>query len=180
MKKMRTLTKHTLVAWMEDKPGVLARVASLIRRRNFNIESLAVGHSETPAISRMTLVVDGTRTAIDQVVGQLQKQINVTEVVDVTEHPMVIREMALIRVKANAATRPQIVQLVDIYRAKIVDVARESMIIEVTGPETRVDSLILLLEDFGIMEMVRTGRIVMVRGENGQSGYIADEAFGGK
>ncbi len=177
---MRALTKHTLIAWMEDKPGVLARVASLIRRRNFNIESLAVGHSETPAISRMTLVVDGTRTAIDQVVGQLQKQINVTEVVDVTEQPMVIREMALIRVKADASTRPQIVQLVDIYRAKIVDVARASIMIELTGPETRVDSLIRLLEDFGIMEMTRTGRIVMVRGENGKSDYTANEAFDGK
>ncbi len=177
---MITLTKHTLIAWMEDKPGVLARVASLIRRRNFNIESLAVGHSETPDISRMTLVVDGTRTAIDQVVGQLQKQINVTEVSDVTEQPMVIREMALIRVRADASTRPQIVQLVDIYRAKIVDVARESMMIEVTGPETRVDSLIRLLGDFGIMEMTRTGRIVMVRGENGKSDYLADEALGGK
>jgi acetolactate synthase-1/3 small subunit len=177
---MRALTKHTLVAWMEDKPGVLARVASLIRRRNFNIESLAVGHSETSDISRMTLVVDGTRTAIDQVVGQLQKQINVTEVVDVTEQPMVIREMALIRVKADASTRPQIVQLVDIFRAKIVDVARESVMVEITGPETRVDSLIRLLEDYGLMEMTRTGRIVMVRGENGDSGYLADEAFSGK
>lgn len=166
--------KHTLIAWMEDKPGVLARVASLFRRRNFNIESLTVGHSERPGISRMTLVVDGARTTIDQVVRQLQKQINVTEVVDVTSNPIVIREMALIRVKADASNRPQIVQLVDIYRARIVDVARESMMIEITGPESRVDSLINLLEDFGVTEMVRTGRVVMVRGSNGAK----EEALG--
>ncbi len=161
------MMKHTLIAWMEDKPGVLARVASLFRRRNFNIESLTVGHSERSGISRMTLVVDGARTAIDQVVGQLQKQINVTEVIDVTNDPIVIREMALIRVKADASTRSQIVQLVDIYRARIVDVARESIMIEITGPESRVDSLIHLLDDFGVTEMVRTGRVVMVRGSNG-------------
>ena len=160
--------KHTVIAWMEDKPGVLNRVAGLFRRRNFNIESLAVGHSETPGISRMTFVVEGDGRQVGQVQTQLAKLINVTEVQNVTNEPTVIRELALVKVNANSTNRAEILQLVDIYRASIVDVAMDSLVIQITGPEDRVDSLISLLGNFGIKEMVRTGRVAMVRG-NGHS-----------
>ncbi|GAB4544880.1 MAG: acetolactate synthase small subunit [Anaerolineae bacterium] len=156
--------KHTVIAWMEDKPGVLNRVAGLFRRRNFNIESLTVGHSETPGISRMTFVVDGDARQLRQVQTQLAKLINVTEVRDVTDEPTVIRELALVKVRANSTNRAEILQLVDIYRASIVDVAMDTLVIQITGPEERVNSLLSLLENFGIAEMVRTGRVAMVRG----------------
>lgn len=156
--------KRTMVAWMEDKPGVLNRVSSLFRRRNFNIESLAVGHSETEGISRMTFVVDGDEREMRQVQTQLFKLINVTAVEDVTDQPSVIRELALVKVCANGASRGEILQLVEIYRANVVDVALDSLVIQITGSEDRVDSLIKLLTNFGIIEMVRTGRVAMVRG----------------
>jgi acetolactate synthase-1/3 small subunit len=156
--------KHTVIAWMEDKPGVLNRVAGLFRRRNFNIDSLAVGHSESPGISRMTFVVDGDERMVDQSIKQLEKLINVTRVENVTDQPAVIRELALVRVKATGAQRSEVVQLADIFRGRIVDVALDSMVVEITGPESRVNSLINLLSHFGILEMVRTGRVVMVRG----------------
>jgi acetolactate synthase-1/3 small subunit len=162
--------EHTMIAWMEDKPGVLNRVAGLFRRRNFNIESLAVGPSETPGISRMTFVVDGDSRQLRQVQTQLSKLINVTAVQDVTDEPTVIRELALVKVQATSANRAEILQLVDIYRASIIDVAMDSLVIQITGPEERVDSLINLLETFGIREMVRTGRVVMVRGNGRVNG----------
>jgi acetolactate synthase-1/3 small subunit len=162
--------KHTVIAWMEDKPGVLNRVAGLFRRRNFNIESLTVGHSETPGISRMTFVVEGDARQVHQVETQLAKLINVTEVRNVTDEPSVIRELALVKVSADSTNRAEILQLVDIYRAGIVDVAMDSLVIQITGPEDRVNSLIKLLENFGIEEMVRTGRVAMVRG----NGYSAN------
>lgn len=161
--------KHTIIAWMEDKPGVLNRVAGLFRRRNFNIESLAVGHSETQGISRMTFVVDADARQLRQIQTQLAKLINVTEVRNVTDEPTVIRELALVKVHTTSANRAEILQLADIYRAGIVDVAMDSLVIQITGPEERVNSLISLLENFGITEMVRSGRVAMVRG-NGHSG----------
>lgn len=164
--------KHTVIAWMEDKPGVLNRVAGLFRRRNFNIESLAVGHSEKPGISRMTFVVDGNERELRQVQTQLFKLINVTAVQDVTEEPTVVRELALIKVGATSANRSEILQLVDIYRANIVDVALDSLVIQITGAEDRVESLIKLLENFGIEEMVRTGRVAMVRGNGHSNGNV--------
>ena len=160
--------KHTVIAWMEDKPGVLNRVAGLFRRRNFNIESLTVGHSETPGISRMTFVVEGDERQVRQVQTQLAKLINVTYIRNVTGEPTVIRELALVKVNANSTNRAEILQLVDIYRASIVDVAMDTLVIQITGPEERVNSLISLLQTFGIKEMVRTGRVAMIRG-NGQS-----------
>ncbi len=159
--------KHTLVAWMEDKPGVLNRVSSLFRRRNYNIESLSVGHSETPGISRMTIVVSGDDRVVDQVVRQLQKLINVTKVADVTSKAAVIRELALIKVKAANGGRSEIIELTNIFRARIVDVGAATVTVEITGPEDRVNSLIGLLEPFGIEEMTRTGRVAMVRGNDG-------------
>ena len=156
--------KHTLVAWMRDKPGVLNRVSGMLRRRNFNIDSLQVGHSETPGISRMTFVVDGNERMVDQVIKQLRKVVDVTRVDDITEKPIVARELALIRVRTGSETRSEIVQMVNIYRGEIVDVAMDSMVVQIVGAEQRVDSLIELLENFGIVEMVRTGRVALVRG----------------
>lgn len=157
--------QHTIIAWMEDKPGVLNRVAGLFRRRNFNIESLAVGHSETPGISRMTFVANGGEREMQQIQSQLDKLINVTDIEDVTYKPAVKRELALIKVKANNKTRAEVIQLVNIYRASIVDVDMESLIIQIVGKEDQVNSLIQLLDSFGIEEMVRTGRVAMVRGQ---------------
>jgi len=163
------IQRHTLIALMEDKPGVLSRVASLFRRRNYNIESLAVGHSETPNISRMTIVVNGDNRIVEQVVKQLTKLINVTEVVDVSEKPTVIRELALVKVAAGAGARSEIIELANVFRGRVVDVGSTSMTVEITGPEDRVNSLIRLLEPYGIEELARTGRVVMVRNGDGSS-----------
>jgi acetolactate synthase-1/3 small subunit len=157
-------TKHTIVALVENKPGVLNRVASLFRRRGFNIESIAVGHSEIPHLSRMTIVVDGTTTMVEQVRKQLDKVIDAVRVSDITEEDIVARELALIKVKATATTRSEIIQIVDIFRANIVDVASDSLTVEVTGDEDKIDSLTNLLRGFGIKELARTGRIAMPRG----------------
>jgi acetolactate synthase-1/3 small subunit len=163
------IQRHTLIALMEDKPGVLSRVASLFRRRNYNIESLAVGHSETPNISRMTIVVNGDNRIVEQVVKQLTKLINVTEVVDVSEKPTVIRELALVKVAAGPGARSEIIELANVFRGRVVDVGTTSMTVEITGPEDRVNSLIRLLEPYGIEELARTGRVVMVRNGDGSS-----------
>jgi len=159
-----TDTKHTLVALVEDKPGVLNRIASLFRRRGFNIQSLAVGHSEQPGLSRMTVVVVGDSAQVEQVRKQLDKLINVVRVSDITEEDIVARELALIKVKATASTRSEIIQIVDIFRANIVDVASDSLTVEVTGDEDKVQSLLEFLRSFGIREISRTGRIASTRG----------------
>ena len=156
--------KHTLVALVENKPGVLNRVASLFRRRSFNIESIAVGSCETPHLSRMTIVVDGATTMVEQVRKQLEKVIDVVRVTDITQDPIVARELALIKVKSTPGTRGEIIQIVDIFRANIVDVASDSLIVEVTGDEDKIDSLVGLLRGFGIKEFARTGRVAMSRG----------------
>jgi acetolactate synthase-1/3 small subunit len=160
------ITRHTLIAWLEDKPSVLNRVTGLFSRRNFNIESLNVGHSETPGISRMTFVARGSERDLQQVTTQLDKLINVVHISDVTHEPTVEREMALIKVTATGQTRGEIMQLVDIFRAGVVDVDMTSLIIQVVAPEERINSLIKLLDNFGIEEMVRTGRVAMVRGNS--------------
>ena len=156
--------KHTLVALVEDKPGVLSRVITLFRRRNFNIESISVGHTEIEEISRMTLVVDGAKTQVEQVTKQLYKVINVRKVSDVTEDPTVDRELALIKVAAKPANRSEVMQIVDVFRGKVVDVAPGSIMIEATGEEDKIDSLVNLLRGYGIKEMVRTGKVSMMRG----------------
>jgi len=157
-------TKHTLVALVEDKPGVLNRVASLFRRRAFNIQSLAVGHSEQPGLSRMTVVVSGDSAVVEQVRKQLDKLINVIRVSDITEEDIVARELALIKVNATASTRSEIMQIVDIFRANIVDVSSDSVTVEVTGDEDKVESLLELLRSFGIKEVTKTGRVALTRG----------------
>ncbi len=157
-------SRRTLVVLMEDKPGVLSNVSNMFRRRNYNIESLTVGHSETPNISRMTVVVHASDTVLEQVIKQLYKLIHVTKVTDITDDDAVIRELALIRVHAISTSRAEIKQLVDIFRAQIIDVAHDSMTIEITGTEDKVDSLVEILRPFGIKELTRTGRVAMVRG----------------
>jgi acetolactate synthase-1/3 small subunit len=158
-------TTHTLVALVENKPGVLNRVASLMRRRNFNIHSLAVGETEDPAVSRMTIVIDASKTNAALVERNLHKLVNVIEVQDVTSMPTVMRELALIKVSVNDATkRGEIKQIADMFQSRVVDVARDSMMVEVTGEETKVDSVLAVLTDYGILEVVRTGRIAMTRG----------------
>jgi len=157
-------TKHTLVALVEDKPGVLNRMASLFRRRGFNIESIAVGRSEIPHLSRMTIVVDGATTMVEQVRKQLDKTIDVVSVSDITGNSIIARELALIKVKATSTTRSEIMQIVDIFRANIVDVGSDSVTVEVTGDEEKINSLFNLLRGFGIKELARTGRIAMTRG----------------
>jgi len=161
------MTKHTLIALVENKPGVLNRMASLFRRRGFNIESIAVGHSEVPHLSRMTIVVDGVAAMVEQVRKQLDKVVDVVKVSDISEDDIVARELALIKVKATSSTRSEIIQIVDIFRANIVDVATDSLTIEVTGDEEKINSLFNLLRGFGIKEIARTGRIAMTRGTSG-------------
>lgn len=162
--------KHTLVALVEDKPGVLNRVASLFRRRSFNIESLTVGHTHEANVSRMTIVVDTELTAPHLVEANLFKLVNVIDVHDVTHAPTVMRDLALIKVKADAGARAEIAQLADIFRAKIVDVAPDSVMVEVTGDEDKIDDLVELLRPRGIIEMVRTGQVAMVRGAASANG----------
>ncbi|MFC1847219.1 acetolactate synthase small subunit [Chloroflexota bacterium] len=157
-------TKHTIIALVEDKPGVLNRMASLFRRRGFNIESIAVGHSEIPHLSRMTIVVDGANTMVEQVRKQLDKVIDAVRVSDITGDDLIARELALIKVKATSSTRSEIMQIVDVFRANIVDVSSDSLTVEVTGDENKIDSLYNLLSGFGIKELARTGRIAMTRG----------------
>ena len=157
-------SKHTLVALVEDKPGVLNKVASLFRRRGFNIESIAVGRIEQPGLSRMTIVVDSDSVEVEQIRKQFDKLIEVIKVSDISDSEVVARELALIKVKATASTRSEIIQIVDIFRANIVDVAPDSLMVEVTGDEDKIDSLFTLLRGFGIKEMARTGRIALTRG----------------
>ena len=158
--------KQTLIALVEDKPGVLNRVASLFRRRNFNIESLAVGHSETPGVSRMTIVTDEEESLRRNVIRtNLYKMINVIDVYDVTDTPCVVRETALIKIEADATNRGQVMDVAEMYRARIVDVGTNTLIVEVTGESDKIQALTDVLEPFGILEIMRTGKIVMTRGK---------------
>ena len=175
------MKSRTIIAWLEDKPGVLNRVTGLFGRRNFNIESLTVGHSEQKGISRMTFVARGNERDLQQVQTQLDKLINVVHIADVTQEPTVVREMALIKVATTGQTRGEIMQLVSIYHASVVDVDMTSLIIQIVAPEDRVDSLIKLLDNYGIEEMVRTGQVAMVRGSSrhGHSHSVATVAANG-
>jgi acetolactate synthase-1/3 small subunit len=156
--------KRILAVLVENHPGVLARVAGLIRRRGFNIESLAVGVTDDPAISRITLVVDGDEPQIQQVIKQLSKLIEVLQVCDLDTNKSVARELALVKVTADPIRRPQVLQLASVFRANVVDVGHEALTIEVTGTHDKVEALINLAREFGIQEVVRTGVIAMERG----------------
>jgi acetolactate synthase I/III small subunit len=165
---------HTIVALVENKPGVLNRVASLFRRRAFNIESLTVGHTETPDISRMTIVVDSDEVSIERLTAYLYKLVNVIQVFDLSTVPSVSRDLAMIKVTANPENRTHIMQMVDVFRARIVDVASNSFIIEITGDEEKIEGFIDVLRPWGIIELVRTGIVSMARGVTGLYGNNND------
>lgn len=156
--------KHTLAILVENKPGVLTRVAGLFSRRAFNIESLAVGVTEKPDTSRMTIVVSGDDRIFEQVMKQLNKIIDVIRVSEIPDDDAVNRELALIKVGIDSTTRAEVMQIVDVFRAKIVDVGIKSLVIEMTGDEGKINAMVQLLRHFGIKEMVRTGRIAINRG----------------
>jgi acetolactate synthase-1/3 small subunit len=156
--------KHTLSVLVENKPGVLARVAGLFARRGFNIDSLAVGVTERPEISRMTVVVDVEEHSLEQVYKQLNKLVNVIKVVDLPDENSVQRELVLVKVKAEAKTRAEIIEIVEIFRGKIVDVGKGSLSMEVTGPSSKLSAFEDLLKPYGVVELVRTGNIALPRG----------------
>ena len=155
---------HTISVLVENKSGVLARVSGLFSARGFNIDSLAVGETEDPTISRMTIVVKGDEKTLDQVEKQLNKLIDVVKVSDYMDTPHLERDLALIKVKADKGNRSELMQIADVFRAKIVDVSDHSVIVEATGDEDKVEALIRMLEGFGILEMSRTGIVAMARG----------------
>ena len=166
MAQINDIEQHTLIALVEDKPGVLNRVASMFRRRGFNIISLAVGNSEQTGLSRMTFVVNGDDRTVNQVAKQLDKLIDVLEVADISEALIVARELAMIKVGTTPVTRGEIIQIVNLFRANIIDVGGDSMVIEITGEGDKIDALYNLLSPFGIIEMSRSGIVAMERGKS--------------
>ena len=158
--------KHTISVLVENKSGVLSHVSGLFSSRGFNIDSLAVGETEDPALSRMTIVLDADERILEQVIKQLRKLIDVVKVTDLTGQEMVERELVLIKVNADSQTRSEIMQVVDIFRANIVDVSPKSVTVEVVGDEGKVKGILNLLKQFGIKETVRTGRVALVRDVN--------------
>ncbi|MBM4424830.1 MAG: acetolactate synthase small subunit [Chloroflexi bacterium] len=163
------MSLHTFAAYVEDKPGVLNRVASLFRRRAFNIESLTVGHTEQPGVSRMTIAVEADDLTARRVEAMLYKLVNVLRVDDLTARSTVERDLALIKVAVTPTNRTEVMQLADVFRARIVDVTNESVIVETTGTEDKIEGLIEVLRPFGIIEMARTGIVSMSRGAAGIS-----------
>jgi acetolactate synthase-1/3 small subunit len=158
------MTPHTFVVTVENEPGVLNRVASLFRRRNYNIDSLTVGRTEQPGRSRMTIVVPTDEAGARRVEANLYKLVNVISVRDVTFAPAVYRDLAIIKVAATPDCRPGIVHLVEVFRARIIDLAPDSLTIEITGAEDKIDGLLEVLKPYGVLEMARTGRVAMARG----------------
>ncbi len=156
--------KNVLAVLVENKPGVLARVAGLFSRRGFNIDSLTVGETLDPNISRMTITVTGDRAMLEQVVKQLNKLINVIKISNITDEPSVMRELMLLKVHAEPKNRSDIQLIVETFRGKVVDVALDSLVIELTGNEDKLEAIKILLQDFGIKELVRTGKVAILRG----------------
>ena len=159
----------TFAVYVEDHPGVLNRVSSLFRRRALNIESLTVGHTERPGVSRMTIVVDAPEAARGRIEANLYKLLEVVRIESIPTSVAVLRDLALIKVAASQATRSEVMQLVHVFRARVVDVAPESLIVEITGTEDKIDGLLDVLRPYGVMEMVRTGRVAMTRGGVGET-----------
>lgn len=155
---------HTFVALVEDKPGVLNRVVSVFRRRQFNIESLTVSHTHQPGISRITIVVDSDKTEVERIIPYMHNLINVVQVEDLTHEPCVNRDLALIKVSAPSDKRSAVLELAEVFRAHVVDVANDSLIVEITGDKEKIDGLVDVLQPYGIIELVRTGIIAMERG----------------
>ena len=156
--------RHAISVLVENKFGVLARISTLFAARGFNIDSLAVGETEDPAVSRMTIIVQGDDKILEQVEKQLNKLVDVIKVSDFKGMQHVERDLALVKVKADKANRSEIMQIVDIFRSKIIDVSNDSVIVEITGDEEKIQALLSLLRPFGIKEMCRTGIIAMGRG----------------
>jgi acetolactate synthase-1/3 small subunit len=163
-------TTHTLSVLVEDKPGVLARIAALFSRRGFNIESLAVGATEQKNMSRMTIVVSAEDTPLEQITKQLNKLINVIKIVEQDDDNSVSRELALIKVRADAGTRSQVSEAASLFRAKIIDVSPESLTIETTGTPAKLEALLRVLEPFGVREIVQSGLVSLSRGPRGMGG----------
>lgn len=155
---------HVLVVYTDDEPGVLTRVASLIRRRGFNIHSLTVGPTERTGLSRMTIVVDSDAPTVRQAVAHLRKLVNVLEVQQLGEGPMVVRDLVLVRVTAGSKVRSEVLQLAQVFRATVVDIAEDSLVIECTGSLAKIDALVDAMRPFGILELGRTGAVAMARG----------------
>jgi acetolactate synthase I/III small subunit len=158
------LMRHTIAVIVENKSGVLTRIAGLFSRRSFNIDGLSVGATDNPEYSRMTITVEGDNDILEQVIKQLSKLINVIRVSELVPAESVERELAIIKVTADKESRSEIMQIVNIFRAKIIDVSARSMIIEVTGDEEKINAIVQLLRQFGIKEMARTGKVSMIRG----------------
>ncbi|MDG0867509.1 acetolactate synthase small subunit [Candidatus Lucifugimonas marina] len=156
--------QRTISALVQDKPGVLARISGLFRRRGFNIASLTVGRSEQSGMSRMTFVVEGPDEVVRHVAAQLDRLIDVVEVHDITEKNIVWRELALIKVSAPASTRSEVLELTNVYRANVIDIGVESLTLEISGGRQKIDSLIELMKKFGLLEVIRTGRVATLRG----------------
>ncbi|MDD4346497.1 MAG: acetolactate synthase small subunit [Desulfitobacteriaceae bacterium] len=158
------MKKHTLAVLVENRPGVLTHISGLISRRAFNIESIAAGYTEEADTTRITIIVEADVIELEQVVNQLSKLIDVIKIIDLTGTDLIHRELALIKVKASSETRPDIVDVVHIFRARIVDVNPETMVIELSGEERKIDALCQMLNNHGIIEIVRTGKIALSRG----------------
>ncbi len=166
------MKQHTLAVLVENRPGVLARIAGLYSRRGFNIESMAVGRTEDPRVSRITMVVEADEVTVEQITKQLHKLIDVLKISDITDDDMVERELALIKVNADKSNRADILQIVNVFRAQIVDVSEKSMIIEATGSTDKIDAMVNLLAPTGIRELVRTGKVAMVRGHKAVKAHL--------
>ncbi|MHC1770415.1 MAG: acetolactate synthase small subunit [Flexilinea sp.] len=156
--------RHTFVVLVEDKPGVLNRVVSVFRRRIFNIESLTVGQTHQKGISRITIVVDSDKTEVERIIPYMYKLINVIQVEDITNEPRVSRDLVMVKVNTTSESRSVVMKLAEVFRARIVDVANTSLIIEITGDEEKVNGFVDILRPYGILEMVRTGIVAMERG----------------
>jgi acetolactate synthase I/III small subunit len=169
---------QTFAVYVDNKPGVLNRVASLFRRRAFNIESLTVGHTELSGLSRMTIVVDTDERGARLVEANLYKLLPVRRVDNITRVPTIARDLAMIKVSATGDARTQVMQLVDVYRARIVDVSPETLVIETTGTEDKIDSLLEVLRPYGVIEMVRTGRVEMARGTSQATAVAPSRGIG--
>ena len=156
--------QHTITVLVDNKPGVLARVSGLFARRGYNIESLTVSITENPEVSRMTIVVGGDTDTLEQITKQLHKLIDTLKVVDYLDIPMLERELALVKVSADPGQRAELMQLVEIFRGRVIDVAEKTFVVEVTGSGDKIDAFEKQMEAFGVRELVRTGRIAMMRG----------------
>jgi acetolactate synthase-1/3 small subunit len=166
---MSKATLRTFIAYVEDLPGVLNRVTSLLRRRNYNIVSLTVGRTERPGASRMTIVLEADDDGARRIEANLYKLVNVLWVQNASETATMVRELALIKVKTNSADRGEVMRLCDVFRARVVDVGPEALVAEITGTGDKIDGLLDVLRPFGVVEMVRTGAVAMVRGAEGDS-----------